>query len=133
MGQFVRHEKEHGYTEIELFFEQGNQVIRRDLFRDNRSTWHVNGNDSTLKNVVKIMETAKIQIDNLCQFLPQDKVGEFARMNPVQLLKATENAITDSDLLTTHEAIIELQRNLAEKGRVRTLCAVQNAVVCNAD
>ncbi|CAI5722490.1 unnamed protein product [Peronospora effusa] len=117
VGQFVRHEKENGYTEIELFFDQGNQVIRRNIFRDNRSTWQVNGNESTLKNVVTIMEMAKIQIDNLCQFLPQDKVGEFSRMNPVQLLKATENAITDSDLFTKHEEIIELQHNLTDKGR----------------
>ncbi|POM81160.1 Structural maintenance of chromosomes protein 5 [Phytophthora palmivora] len=117
VGQFVRHEKESGFTEIELFFENGNKVIRRNIFRDNKSTWQINGRDSTLKNVAGIMEAASIQIDNLCQFLPQDKVGEFSRMNPVQLLKATENAITDSDLATKHEEIIELQHSMSDKGR----------------
>ncbi|KAF4035864.1 RecF/RecN/SMC N terminal domain [Phytophthora infestans] len=117
VGQFVRHEKESGYTEIELFFERGNKVIRRNIFRDNKSTWQVNGKDSTLKHVAGIMEAASIQIDNLCQFLPQDKVGEFSRMNAVQLLKATENAITDSDLATKHEEIIELQHSMSDKGR----------------
>ncbi|KAG3117149.1 Structural maintenance of chromosomes protein 5 [Phytophthora idaei] len=117
VGQFVRHEKESGYTEIELFFERGNKVIRRNIFRDNKSTWQVNGKDSTLKNVAGIMEAASIQIDNLCQFLPQDKVGEFSRMNAVQLLKATENAITDSDLAAKHEEIIELQHSMSDKGR----------------
>ncbi|EEY64212.1 structural maintenance of chromosomes protein 5, putative [Phytophthora infestans T30-4] len=115
--KFVRHEKESGYTEIELFFERGNKVIRRNIFRDNKSTWQVNGKDSTLKHVAGIMEAASIQIDNLCQFLPQDKVGEFSRMNAVQLLKATENAITDSDLATKHEEIIELQHSMSDKGR----------------
>ncbi|KAG1711517.1 hypothetical protein DVH05_008770 [Phytophthora capsici] len=117
VGQFVRHEKESGYTEIELFFERGNKVIRRNIFRDNKSTWQVNGKDSTLKNVAGIMEAASIQIDNLCQFLPQDKVGEFSRMNPVQLLKATENAITDSDLAAKHDEIVELQHSMSDKGR----------------
>ncbi|KAG6580329.1 Structural maintenance of chromosomes protein 5 [Phytophthora cinnamomi] len=117
VGQFVRHEKESGFTEIELFFERGNKVIRRNIFRDNKSTWQVNGRDSTLKNVAGIMEAAKIQIDNLCQFLPQDKVGEFSRMNAVQLLKATENAITDSDLAAKHDEIIELQNSMSDKGR----------------
>ncbi|KUF93520.1 NADH dehydrogenase 1 alpha subcomplex subunit 9 [Phytophthora nicotianae] len=117
VGQFVRHEKESGYTEIELFFKRGNKVIRRNIFRDNKSTWQVNGKDSTLKNVAGIMEVAHIQIDNLCQFLPQDKVGEFSRMNAVQLLKATENAITDSDLAAKHEEIIELQHSMSDKGR----------------
>ncbi|RLN80833.1 hypothetical protein BBJ28_00013452 [Nothophytophthora sp. Chile5] len=106
-----------GSTRIELFFERGNKVIRRNIFRDNKSTWMVDGRDSTLKNVVGIMEAAKIQIDNLCQFLPQDKVGEFSRMNPVQLLKATENAITDGDLASHHEHIIELQNSMSDKGR----------------
>ncbi|KAL4127820.1 hypothetical protein PRIC2_006819 [Phytophthora ramorum] len=117
VGQFVRHEKESGYTEIELFFERGNKVIRRNIFRDNKSTWQVNDKDSTLKNVAGIMQAAKIQIDNLCQFLPQDKVGEFSRMNAVQLLKATENAITDSDLAAKHDEIIELQHSMSDKGR----------------
>ncbi|KAK1947417.1 Structural maintenance of chromosomes protein 5 [Phytophthora citrophthora] len=117
VGQFVRHEKESGYTEIELFFERGNKVIRRNIFRDNKSTWQVNGKDSTLKNVAGIMEAASIQIDNLCQFLPQDKVGEFSRMNDMQLLKATENAITDSDLAAKHDEIVELQHSMSDKGR----------------
>ncbi|GMF09361.1 unnamed protein product [Phytophthora lilii] len=116
--RFVRHEKDSGYTEIELFFERGNKVIRRNIFRDNKSTWQVNGKDSTLKTVAGIMQTASIQIDNLCQFLPQDKVGEFSRMNPVQLLKATEDAITDSDLAAKHVEIIELQNSMSDKGRV---------------
>ena len=120
MGQFVRHEKASGYTEIELFFARKNKVIRRNIFRDNKSTWQVDGKDSTLRDVTSIMEAASIQIDNLCQFLPQDKVGEFSRMNPVQLLKATENAVTDSELAATHEEIIELQHSMSDKRRVCT-------------
>ncbi|CAI5743535.1 unnamed protein product [Hyaloperonospora brassicae] len=117
VGQFVRHEKASGYTEIELFFARKNRVIRRNIFRDNKSTWQVDGKDSTLRDVTSIMEAASIQIDNLCQFLPQDKVGEFSRMNPVQLLKATENAVTDSELAATHEEIIELQHSMSDKRR----------------
>jgi hypothetical protein len=142
VGQFVRHEKESGYTEvrdlgtllavgswrphlrasrpqIELYFETGNKVIRRNIFRDNRSTWMLNGRDTTLKKVLGVMEDAKIQIDNLCQFLPQDKVGEFSRMNPTQLLKATEAAITDGDLAAKHEELVEMQTNMRDKARVR--------------
>ncbi|TMW55892.1 hypothetical protein Poli38472_008540 [Pythium oligandrum] len=115
VGQFVRHEKESGYTEIELYFSSGNRVIRRMIFRDNKSTWQLDGRDATLKQVTNLMESAKIQIDNLCQFLPQDKVGEFSRMNPMQLLKATENAILDGDLAATHERITELQRDMKDK------------------
>lgn len=106
-------------VQIELFFKRGNRVIRRNIYRDNKSSWMLDGRDATLKAVTRVMEDAKIQIDNLCQFLPQDKVGEFSRMNPVQLLKATETAIVDGDLATTHDKIIELQTDMTAKERVR--------------
>ncbi|GLD93353.1 hypothetical protein PINS_up001945 [Pythium insidiosum] len=117
VGQFVRHEKENGFTEIELYFDSGNRVIRRKIFRDNKSIWYLDGREATLKQVTSLMEAAKIQIDNLCQFLPQDKVGEFSRMNPQQLLKATESAIMDGELAATHDHIIELQRDMHDKAR----------------
>lgn len=93
-------------------------VIRRNIFRDNTSTWMLNGRDTTLKKIGALMESAKIQIDNLCQFLPQDKVGEFSRMNPMQLLKATETAIMDGDLAAKHEQLIEMQSEMRDKARV---------------
>ena len=36
-----------------------------------------------------------IQIENLCQFLPQDRVADFAKMNPQELLENTEKAVSD--------------------------------------
>lgn len=112
-------------------------MIRRDIYRDNKSSWMLDGRDSTLKAVTRVMEEAKIQIDNLCQFLPQDKVGEFSRMNPVQLLKATETAIMDGDLATTHDKIIELQTDMTVKERVRLTAARSSkplvGVGCGAD
>lgn len=41
------------------------------------------------------------------QFLPQDKVVEFARMDPFELLIATEKAVGDSSLYKTHVKLIE--------------------------
>lgn len=108
-----------GCLQIEIFFERGNQVIRRNIFRDNTSTWMLNGRNSTLKQVVALMETANIQISNLCQFLPQDKVGEFSRMNPMQLLKATESAIMDGELAVRHDELVEMQNSMRDKTRVR--------------
>ena len=35
-----------------------------------------------------------IQVDNLCQFLPQDKVSDFARMTQQELLENTEKAVS---------------------------------------
>lgn len=49
------------------------------------------------------------------QFLPQDKVVEFARLNPYELLVATEKAIGDASLHDTHMELIA--KRDAMKGR----------------
>ncbi|ETW03539.1 hypothetical protein H310_04967 [Aphanomyces invadans] len=110
MGDFVQHEKESGFTEIELYFARKNVVIRRNIFRDNRSTWHIDNKESTLNKVKEVLSKAKIQIDNLCQFLPQDKVGDFSRMTPTQLLKATQAAIGNGELAGQQEEILKMEK-----------------------
>jgi hypothetical protein len=52
------------------------------------------------------------------QFLPQDKVVEFARMDPYELLIATEKAIGDSSLHDTHLALIEKRNGMKTKEQV---------------
>lgn len=118
MGHFVRHEKESGFVEIELFFESGNVIIRRVIHRDHKSIWILDGHEATFKQILQLMARAKIQIDNLCQFLPQDKVGEFTRMNRMQLLKATEQAVLNGELATTHEEIVRMQQEMHTKKQV---------------
>lgn len=41
------------------------------------------------------------------QFLPQDKVVEFAKLKPEQLLEETQKAVGDSSLHDRHCALIE--------------------------
>ena len=52
-----------------------------------------------------------IQVDNLCTFLPQEKVGQFTQLNPQQLLVETERALhgaTGSKLQDMHQKLINL-------------------------
>lgn len=51
-----------------------------------------------------------IQIDNLCQFLPQDKVVEFAAMTPVELLRSTQRAVATQSMIDTHEGLKEYRK-----------------------
>ena len=52
------------------------------------------------------------------QFLPQDKVCEFAKLSPVDLLRATENAVGDPQLPMQHDALIEKSSQLGRLKRV---------------
>lgn len=117
IGSFVRHGEAHAYTEIELYFESGNKVVRRDIYVNNTSEWHLNGKPIKKKAIDALMKANRIQIDNLCQFLPQDKVSSFSQMNPQQLLRATESAVLDTSLADAHDQIIELQKKRIESAR----------------
>ena len=46
-------------------------------------------------------------MDNLCQFLAQDRVSEFARLTPKELLLETEKAIEDDQLYKWHQFLID--------------------------
>ena len=46
-----------------------------------------------LLQVLDTVNELGIQINNLCQFLPQERVKEFSVLNKIQLLSSTERAI----------------------------------------
>jgi chromosome segregation ATPase len=54
----------------------------------------------------------QIQLDNLCTFLPQEKVGNFSGINSKDLLLETEKTLSDnSDLYNTHMKLIQMQED----------------------
>lgn len=83
-----------------------NIVIRCIIKRDgNRTIYSVNGENKSKKAAVELARSLAIQVDNLCQFLPQDKVVEFAAMTPVDLLKSTQRAVAPQEMIDTHEEL----------------------------
>lgn len=83
-----------------------NIVIRCVIKREgSRTIYSVNGENKSKKATVELARSLSIQVDNLCQFLPQDKVVEFAAMTPVELLKSTQRAVAPQDMIDTHEEL----------------------------
>jgi chromosome segregation ATPase len=113
---FIKHGEDTAIIECELYGGKGashNSVIRRKIFNDNSSTWKVNGRDSTQKEVLAFVKKLNVQVENLCQFLPQDRVSSFAAMDPMQLLHETEMAINEQ-LEETHKELIQLKKDETE-------------------
>jgi hypothetical protein len=44
--------------------------------------------------------------------LPQDRVSEFAKLSPIQLLEETEKAVGDPDLPVQHRQLVERSKEL---------------------
>ena len=69
---------------------------------EEKQTWA----DSTKKDVSDAVHKFNIQVGNLTQFLPQDRVCEFAKLSPIELLEVTEKDVGDQELLGKHKALI---------------------------
>ncbi|KAJ2850517.1 Structural maintenance of chromosomes protein 5 [Coemansia brasiliensis] len=109
ISEFVKHGHERGYIEITLAsHSHGELKIRREIIREgNKTLWKLNGRSATFSQVQKSIRQLNVQVDNLCQFLPQDRVVEFSKMTPQELLKETQKAVGREDLL-------QMQLELAE-------------------
>jgi structural maintenance of chromosomes protein 5 len=119
VAEFVKHGSQEATIEIELERDPNrmrrNPILTRNIKRkDNKSSWLVNGQTSTKKAVIELARSFSIQIDNLCQFLPQDKVVEFAAMNPVDLLKSTQMAAAPPEMIDFHEDLKKLRARQKE-------------------
>ncbi|XP_052108650.1 structural maintenance of chromosomes protein 5 isoform X2 [Arachis duranensis] len=108
VGAYVKRGEEFGSIKITL---RGNNkdeciAITRKINTNNKSEWLLNGNIVPKSNVAETVKRFNIQVSNLTQFLPQDRVCEFAKLTPVQLLEETEKAVGDPQLPEQHRALV---------------------------
>ena len=94
---FIRHSCEFAKIKILLTGDPPFWVYRR-INADNTTQWkirRVNGSwkQTSSADVLQRIQALHIQLDNLCMFLPQERVKEFSTLRPNQLLSATEQAI----------------------------------------
>ena len=116
-SEFVKHGCSEAEIEIELQrYTEGKhatgrnprvkRIIKRD---DNKSYYWVNQTTSNSKGAQQLAKMFNIQIDNLCQFLPQDKVVEFAQMSPIQILESTQKAAAPPAMIQQYNKLKALR------------------------
>lgn len=118
VSEFVKTGSREAKIEIELQKDgnhSSNPVFTRVIRKEgNKSTFSLNGSAKPRKDIQEFARSMNIQIDNLCQFLPQDKVVEFAAMTPVELLQSTQRAAAAPEMLQLHEDLKNLRARQKE-------------------
>ncbi|KAI0340832.1 P-loop containing nucleoside triphosphate hydrolase protein [Trametopsis cervina] len=115
ISSFVKLGKDDGHIEIELKGPKGkpNLIVKRTLnARAKNSHFTINGKSASGRDVNQRMEELNVQVTNLCSFLPQDKVAEFAGMTRPQLLRETQRAAGNANLTNWHDTLIESGKEL---------------------
>ncbi|RDA91902.1 hypothetical protein CP533_1309 [Ophiocordyceps camponoti-saundersi (nom. inval.)] len=143
--EFVKHGKDTATIEIELQkrpSDRANHVIRSQIRREqNSQKWWLNDKETTHKAVQNLMKSLKIQVDNLCQFLPQDRVVEFAACTPVGLLHETLRAAAPEEMLEWQSQLQDLHKdkktmaetNLVDVETLKTLETRQQGLQADVD
>ncbi|KAM9855821.1 structural maintenance of chromosomes protein 5 [Aulostomus maculatus] len=134
VGLYVKRGCNNGFVEIELYKGGGhNVVIKREIHvENNQSQWTLNGRQCSQKTVEEEVKALRIQVSNLCQFLPQEKVGEFAKMSKIELLEATEKSVGPPEMYEYHcelknfrnkerdlESVVKERASFLEKAKQR--------------
>ncbi|KAL7158055.1 hypothetical protein ABFS83_02G117600 [Erythranthe nasuta] len=114
VGAYVKRGEESGYVKICLRGEREEDpiTITRKIDTRNKSEWLFNGKVVAKKEINEVIQKFNIQVNNLTQFLPQDRVCEFAKLTPVQLLEETEKAVGDPQLPIQHRTLITKSQEL---------------------
>lgn len=108
VASYVKLGHTHGWVEVELQGRDANISIRRVLFREsNSSDWMLNGVAASAREVNHVVSQFNIEVGNLCAFLPQDRVADFAAMTPSRLLQDTQHAAGHAQLTEWHMKLIE--------------------------
>merc|ERR1712228_1132094 len=86
-ADFIKYGRKTAQIQIELYNEgKPNNHIHR-IINKNGTRWKLDGKLVKSAKIHKfVKEKRNIKVDNLCQFLAQDRVSEFARLTPKDLL-----------------------------------------------
>jgi chromosome segregation ATPase len=115
IGEFVKHGAKKAMIEIELARDPAKQarnpVIKTKILRENNKVeYYINDKKETKKRANELARSFSIQVDNLCQFLPQDRVVEFAALSPVELLAQTQRAAAPEQMTEWHQQLKEMRK-----------------------
>jgi len=109
--EFIKQGRESASIEIELFRcdPKPNLVVSRQIDSDNKSTFRLNGKKASESKVRDEVKELGVQVDNLCQFLPQDRVAHFSALTPEEMLRETERAVSSDAMVDDHDRLITLK------------------------
>lgn len=96
LARFVRHGSTESTVEVWLHDTSraaGVLKVRRIFDVDGRSTFYIDGCKSTASAVAELALDYDIQLDNLSQYMPQEKIADFVALRPHEMLTITVRSL----------------------------------------
>lgn len=108
---YIKHGQDTAQVEIYLYDdEESTKSYKRVFNRDGADAFFIDNKPFNRKQFLAQVKQYNIQIDNLCQFLPQDRVQDFAKMNPQELLWNTQISVCSQDVQSSFLKLVEMRK-----------------------
>lgn len=119
VGEFVKRGQKTGFVEIRLSQPGGNDVVIKAVLEKEQKNakFTIDGKATKRKEVLSFVRSLGINLDNLCHFLPQEKVVQFAALagKPAEMLREVELAVGPPQMIEDHKQLIDLTQNSSKK------------------
>ncbi|XP_025193514.1 structural maintenance of chromosomes protein 5 [Melanaphis sacchari] len=114
VSQFVKLGKSAAEISIELYKRSDQNVnLKRTIYASNDTcNYYVNNALVTKKKYTDVVESFNIKVHNLCQFLPQDRLEDFSKLDSKGLLINALQSIENKDLLNNFEKLKSLASSM---------------------
>ncbi|KAF7683099.1 Structural maintenance of chromosomes protein 5 [Astathelohania contejeani] len=110
ISDYVKFGEMDGYIEAVVKHDNGIITIKRIIYRNQKRTnWFIDGRAAKQTEIDALLMRMKINVDSLCQFLPQEKVSHFAQLSPEELLDETIRS--DEKIMIIKEELFELEQS----------------------
>lgn len=113
LSDYVKNGKKSAKVTLILFKDEQRNRKRfcREFGRDNKSIFSIDGQKVSERNYLDEVCRLNIQVGNLCQFLPQERVQDFAKQNPQELFLSTLKSVCSDELIQIHGELKDLRNN----------------------
>lgn len=118
MTDWIKHECDEALIEINIFKNETETVVfSRQFNQAGLDEFKIDGKKYTRKQFLIKVKEFNIQVDNLCQFLPQDRVQDFAKMNAQELLLNTQVSVCTEEVHNQFQQLLDLRAKQLDVGK----------------
>ncbi|CAN8071545.1 unnamed protein product [Agarophyton chilense] len=139
LGGFVKHGTQQACITALVFDDSvssGVRQVRRSFDTDGRNEFFLDGTKCSMSKIISdVCHRYDIQLDNLSQFMPQEKIAEFVNLQPHELLDITIRALGGSEKANLYERLKTVDKQISHadqdlsglQERIQTLREQQEA------
>lgn len=119
LGAFVKHGTSEARVEVQIYdpkTEGGVVTVKRVFNSDGKGYFSVDGKKIGIKELqAKINRSYDIQLDNLSQFMPQEKIAEFVNIKPDELLTITVRSLGGAEKEELLQQLVKIDETFSNE------------------